>query len=146
MAVREGFEPSIQLLTIYSLSRGAPSASRPPHLKLCYFYCYFYCNRPGAKKNRSCYRVAHILRSRIDKSNNFSCTLFICTIPIQSVAFTDKAGISDIRLKSLCCSIGLLPNSRFCSRYQKIAREALNAGLQFSKRGYRGRGFYNVVQ
>ena len=31
MAVREGFEPSMQLLTAYSLSRGAPSASRPPH-------------------------------------------------------------------------------------------------------------------
>ena len=28
MAVREGFEPSIELLTLYSLSRGAPSASR----------------------------------------------------------------------------------------------------------------------
>ena len=32
MAVREGFEPSIRLQTVYSLSRGAPSASRPPHL------------------------------------------------------------------------------------------------------------------
>ena len=31
MAVREGFEPSIRLQTVYSLSRGAPSASRPPH-------------------------------------------------------------------------------------------------------------------
>ena len=31
MVVREGFEPSIRLQTIYSLSRGAPSASRPPH-------------------------------------------------------------------------------------------------------------------
>ena len=31
MAVREGFEPSMQLQTTYSLSRGAPSASRPPH-------------------------------------------------------------------------------------------------------------------
>ena len=31
MAAREGFEPSMQLLTAYSLSRGAPSASRPPH-------------------------------------------------------------------------------------------------------------------
>ena len=31
MAVREGFEPSMQLLTAYSLSRGAPSASRPSH-------------------------------------------------------------------------------------------------------------------
>ena len=32
MAVRRGFEPRMQLLTAYSLSRGAPSASRPPHL------------------------------------------------------------------------------------------------------------------
>ncbi len=31
MAVREGFEPSIRLQTVYSLSRGAPSATRPPH-------------------------------------------------------------------------------------------------------------------
>lgn len=31
MAMREGFEPSIRLQTVYSLSRGAPSASRPPH-------------------------------------------------------------------------------------------------------------------
>ncbi len=31
MAVREGFEPSIGLQTLYSLSRGAPSASRPSH-------------------------------------------------------------------------------------------------------------------
>ena len=31
MAVREGFEPSMRLQTTYSLSRGAPSASRPPH-------------------------------------------------------------------------------------------------------------------
>ena len=31
MAVRGGFEPPMQLLTAYSLSRGAPSASRPPH-------------------------------------------------------------------------------------------------------------------
>ncbi len=29
MAEREGFEPSIQVLPVYSLSRGAPSASRP---------------------------------------------------------------------------------------------------------------------
>ena len=28
LAEREGFEPSIELLTLYSLSRGAPSASR----------------------------------------------------------------------------------------------------------------------
>ena len=29
MAEKEGFEPSMELLTPYSLSRGAPSASRP---------------------------------------------------------------------------------------------------------------------
>ena len=29
MAEKEGFEPSIELLTLYSLSRGAPSATRP---------------------------------------------------------------------------------------------------------------------
>ena len=29
MAEREGFEPSIRLLTLYSLSRGAPSTTRP---------------------------------------------------------------------------------------------------------------------
>ena len=34
MAEREGFEPSIELLALYSLSRGAPSASRPSLLKL----------------------------------------------------------------------------------------------------------------
>ena len=31
MAVREGFEPSIEF-PLYTLSRGAPSASRPSHL------------------------------------------------------------------------------------------------------------------
>ncbi len=31
MAVKEGFEPSIRYQAVYSLSRGAPSASRPPH-------------------------------------------------------------------------------------------------------------------
>ena len=34
--MREGFEPSIRLQTVYSLSRGAPSASRPPHRNGCY--------------------------------------------------------------------------------------------------------------
>ena len=29
LAEREGFEPSIELLTLYSLSRGAPSTTRP---------------------------------------------------------------------------------------------------------------------
>ncbi len=37
MAVREGFEPSIRLQTVYSLSRGAPSASRPPHHHIPYY-------------------------------------------------------------------------------------------------------------
>ena len=30
LAEREGFEPSISLLSLYSLSRGAPSTTRPP--------------------------------------------------------------------------------------------------------------------
>ena len=30
MVEREGFEPSIELQTLYSLSRGAPSATRTP--------------------------------------------------------------------------------------------------------------------
>ena len=65
MAVREGFEPSMQLLTAYSLSRGAPSASRPPH----------HTPLTSASKNlfiahRRC--VAHILLSQPEKSNNFS--------------------------------------------------------------------------
>src|SRR5690606_899359 len=30
LAERKGFEPSRQLLTVYSLSRGAPSTTRPP--------------------------------------------------------------------------------------------------------------------
>ncbi len=38
MAVREGFEPSIRLQTVYSLSRGAPSASRPPHRERGLYY------------------------------------------------------------------------------------------------------------
>ena len=34
MAEREGFEPSMELLTPYSLSRGAPSAARPSLQKI----------------------------------------------------------------------------------------------------------------
>ncbi len=51
MAVREGFEPSMQLLTAYSLSRGAPSASRPPH--------HLLAHRELLTTSRLC--VAHIL-------------------------------------------------------------------------------------
>ena len=36
LAEREGFEPSIRLLTLYSLSRGAPSTTRPS-LRLLHF-------------------------------------------------------------------------------------------------------------
>ena len=39
MAVREGFEPSMRLLTACSLSRGVPSASRPPHRCGGRYYC-----------------------------------------------------------------------------------------------------------
>ena len=38
LAEREGFEPSIELLTLYTLSRGAPSTTRPSlrNLALCH--------------------------------------------------------------------------------------------------------------
>ena len=65
MAVRRGFEPRMQLLTAYSLSRGAPSASRPPHhtrLLRVALQC--------VSTHRRC--VAHILLSGTYKSNNFS--------------------------------------------------------------------------
>ena len=70
MAVRRGFEPRMQLLTAYSLSRGAPSASRPPH----------HTPLTSASKNlfiahRRC--VAHILLSETYKSNNFSYTFIV---------------------------------------------------------------------
>jgi hypothetical protein len=35
LAEREGFEPSIELLTLYTLSRGAPSTTRPS-LRICF--------------------------------------------------------------------------------------------------------------
>ena len=63
MAVRRGFEPRMQLLTAYSLSRGAPSASRPPHHILVTHDLFF-------QTSRLC--VAHILLSPTEKSNNFS--------------------------------------------------------------------------
>ena len=76
MAVRRGFEPRMQLLTAYSLSRGAPSASRPPH----------HTPLTSALKNlfiahRRC--VAHILLSETYKSNNFSHTFIVCTLHAQ---------------------------------------------------------------
>ncbi len=76
MAVRRGFEPRMQLLTAYSLSRGAPSASRPPH----------HTPLTSASKNlfiahRRC--VAHILLSETYKSNNFSHTFIVCTLHAQ---------------------------------------------------------------
>ena len=95
MAVRRGFEPRMQLLTAYSLSRGAPSASRPPH----------HTPLTSASKNlfiahRRC--VAHILLSGTYKSNNFSSAFIVCTFHAQlvckngkkSVLSTDKLAIS----------------------------------------------------
>ncbi len=64
MAVRRGFEPRMQLLTAYSLSRGAPSASRPLTTRLLRVL------RRTCSAHRRC--VAHILLSGTYKSNNFS--------------------------------------------------------------------------
>ncbi len=86
MAVRRGFEPRMQLLTAYSLSRGAPSASRPPH----------HTPLTSASKNlfiahRRC--VAHILLSETYKSNNFSYTFIVCTLHAQLVCKNVKKSV-----------------------------------------------------
>ncbi len=86
MAVRRGFEPRMQLLTAYSLSRGAPSASRPPH----------HTPLTSASKNlfiahRRC--VAHILLSETYKSNNFSHTFIVCTLHAQLVCKNVKKSV-----------------------------------------------------
>ena len=86
MAVRRGFEPRMQLLTAYSLSRGAPSASRPPH----------HTPLTSASKNlfiahRRC--VAHILLSETYKSNNFSYTFIVCILHVQLVCKNVKKSV-----------------------------------------------------
>ena len=86
MAVRRGFEPRMQLLTAYSLSRGAPSASRPPH----------HTPLTSASKNlfiahRRC--MAHILLSETYKSNNFSHTFIVCTLHAQLVCKNVKKSV-----------------------------------------------------
>ena len=74
------------LLTAYSLSRGAPSASRPPH----------HTPLTSASKNlfiahRRC--VAHILLSETYKSNNFSYTFIVCTLHVQLVCKNVKKSV-----------------------------------------------------
>ncbi len=76
MAVRRGFEPRMQLLTAYSLSRGAPSASRPPH-----HTPLASASENSLKALRRC--VAHILLSGLYKSNNFSRPFIVCTLRAQ---------------------------------------------------------------
>ncbi len=93
MAVRRGFEPRMQLLTAYSLSRGAPSASRPPH----------HTPLTSASKNlfiahRRC--VAHILLSETYKSNNFSHTFIVCTIHTQLVCKNVKKSVLSTEKRS----------------------------------------------
>ena len=86
MAVRRGFEPRMQLLTAYSLSRGAPSASRPPH------------HTPLTSASKSLFIahrrcVAHILLSETYKSNNFSYTFIVCTLHVQLVCKNVKKSV-----------------------------------------------------
>ena len=73
MAVRRGFEPRMQLLTAYSLSRGAPSASRPPH----HTTPLSSASSNSLRASRRC--VAHILFSGTYKSNNFPKAFIVCT-------------------------------------------------------------------
>lgn len=73
MAVRRGFEPRMQLLIAYSLSRGAPSASQSPH----------HTSLTSASKNLFTahrYCVAYILLSEAYKSNDFSHTSIVCIL------------------------------------------------------------------
>ena len=86
MAVRRGFEPRMQLLTAYSLSRGAPSASRPPHQTP-----LASASENSLKALRRC--VAHILLSGTYKSNNFSCTFIVCTLHAQLVCKNGKKSV-----------------------------------------------------
>ncbi len=86
MAVRRGFEPRMQLLTAYSLSRGAPSASRPPH----------HTPLTSASKNLFLLFVAamaHILLSGTYKSNNFSRPFSVCTLTAQLACKNGKKSV-----------------------------------------------------
>ena len=87
MAVRRGFEPRMQLLTAYSLSRGAPSASRPPH----HTTPLSSASSNSLRASRRC--VAHILLSETYKSNNFSHTFIVCTLHAQLVCKNVKKSV-----------------------------------------------------
>ena len=87
MAVRRGFEPRMQLLTAYSLSRGAPSASRPPHHTTPLSSALSY----SLRASRRC--VAHILLSGTYKSNNFPKAFIVCTNHTQFACKSRKEGV-----------------------------------------------------
>ena len=87
MAVRRGFEPRMQLLTAYSLSRGAPSASRPPH----HTTPLSSASSNSLRASRRC--VAHILLSETYKSNNFPHAFFVCTIRTQFACKSRKESV-----------------------------------------------------
>ena len=87
MAVRRGFEPRMQLLTAYSLSRGAPSASRPPH----HTTPLSSASSNSSRASRRC--VAHILLSGTYKSNNFPKAFIVCTNHTQFACKIRKEGV-----------------------------------------------------
>ena len=87
MAVRRGFEPRMQLLTAYSLSRGAPSASRPPH----HTTPLSSASSNSLRASRRC--VAHILLSGTYKSNNFPKAFIVCTNHTQFACKSRKEGV-----------------------------------------------------
>ena len=84
MAVRRGFEPRMQLLTAYSLSRGAPSASRPPHhthsCELCFRTLFLLIG--------TAWRTYYFLG--LISQTYFSPHAFVCTIHSQYGYFGDK--------------------------------------------------------
>ena len=83
MAVRRGFEPRMQLLTAYSLSRGAPSASRPPH------------HTPLASASKNLFKLivaawrTYYFLGLISQWL-FLTVLFVCTLHAQSDGKNDK--------------------------------------------------------
>ena len=88
MAVRRGFEPRMQLLTAYSLSRGAPSASRPPH----------HTTRLLRVLRRTCF-CSSSLRWRtyyflvLISQTFFRDLFFVCTLPAQLACENGKKSI-----------------------------------------------------
>lgn len=123
MAVREGFEPSMEFLTPYSLSRGAPSASRPSH------------------RNRF---VGGIIRFSKNKSNHFYKKIIQLTeFSTNSIKYLRKnylprkiarkfANCVAVFSRTCSCVKGGLSRSHWTSSAGNSAKKRLASGLSNS--------------